>query len=308
MTALQGSVGRGGQNLPADVRVVQQLLNRQNPPPSPLLGVDGIVGPKTIAAIESFQRRVVGMSLPDGRIDPSGRTWTHLIGANGSSGSVNIKAGGGNPTGGNTTSVKLNVTQLPTPKGAAKLTEADLERAAKELNCELACIKAVAEVEARGDGFFASGRPKILFEAHIFSKETKHKYDATHPDISSAKWNRALYKGGEKEYDRLQAAMALDRTAALKSASWGRFQIMGFNYQACGYSSVEAFVNAMYESEGKHLDAFVAFLKHSKLDKPLREKRWADFAKGYNGPGYAQNQYDVKMKAAYEKYAKAAKP
>ncbi len=38
-----------------------------------------------------------------------------------------------------------------------KLTEQDFERAAKKLKCEVASIKAVAEVESRGNGFYASG-------------------------------------------------------------------------------------------------------------------------------------------------------
>lgn len=37
---------------------------------------------------------------------------------------------------------------------------------------------------------------------------------------------------------------------------------------------------------------------------PLKNKDWAAFAKGYNGPEYAVNKYDVKMKDAYERYAK----
>ena len=97
--------------------------------------------------------------------------------------------------------------------------------------------------------------------------------------------------------------MSLDGQAALESASWGRFQIMGFNFAACGYKSVMAFVRAMYESEGKQLDAFVAFIRHANLTAALREKRWADFARGYNGPGYAANSYDQKLQAAYEKFS-----
>lgn len=192
---------------------------------------------------------------------------------------------------------------LPKSGGGAKLCEADFQRAAQTLDCEVACIKAVNEVESGGSGFFASGRPKILFEAHCFSRLTQRRHDASHPDISSKTWNRALYKGGEKEYDRLEKAMALDREAALQSASWGRFQIMGFNHQKAGFSSVDAYVKANYDSEGKQLEAFVNFLKSSGLDRPLREKRWADFAKGYNGSGYAQNRYDEKLQAAYQRFA-----
>jgi hypothetical protein len=53
---------------------VQSLLNAKMPPGFPPLDVDGMVGPLTISAIENFQRRTVGMSSPDGRVDPNGRT------------------------------------------------------------------------------------------------------------------------------------------------------------------------------------------------------------------------------------------
>lgn len=199
-----------------------------------------------------------------------------------------------------------SVLTLPTPIAADhELKASDFKRAAGALSCEEACIKAVAEVESRGSGFLGSSRPKILFEAHIFSKRTHRQHDKTHTDISSKSWNKSLYLGGEKEYTRLEAAMALDAEAALQSASWGRFQIMGFNHSACGYKTVMGFVRAMYQSEGKQLDAFVKFLQSSKLATALREKRWADFARGYNGPGYAANKYDEKLKDAYEKFSAA---
>jgi len=187
------------------------------------------------------------------------------------------------------------------------LTEQNFIDAAKSLTVEVAVIKAVAEVESRGDGFFNDGRPKILFEAHKFSKYTDHKYDITHPNISSRKWNKKLYKGNEKEYPRLDEAIALNREAALKSASWGKFQVMGFNAIDCGWLSYEAFVDDMYKDEGEHLKAFLGFVRANNLVKYLRTKNWAKFAEGYNGAGYAQNKYDKKMEAAYNKYASTEK-
>jgi hypothetical protein len=71
---LMGPVGRGGTNQPLDVRTVQTLLNNHRLPPLQKITVDGIIGPNTIAAIEEFQRRVVKMLLPDGRVDPGGKT------------------------------------------------------------------------------------------------------------------------------------------------------------------------------------------------------------------------------------------
>jgi peptidoglycan hydrolase-like protein with peptidoglycan-binding domain len=75
---LSGSVGQGGNNRAADVRVVQRLLNdwlvkeRQ-----PLLKVDGLAGAKTIAAITLFQKRHT--SIADGRVDTRGPTITLLF-------------------------------------------------------------------------------------------------------------------------------------------------------------------------------------------------------------------------------------
>jgi hypothetical protein len=282
MAILTSSVGRGGENRPEDVRVVQDLLNKCGNPPSPPLAVSGAIDPRTVAAIAAFQKTV--MHTPDGRVDPGGKTFAALIRATGAVANDASSA-------------------LPAVRGGARLSEADFARAAKRLDCEVACVKAVTEVEAGGGGFYASGRPKILFEAHVFSRRTEHQYDASHPDISSFKWNRKLYKRGEDEYERLEKAVSVNREAALESASWGLFQIMGFHYKNAGFDSVDAYVEAMFESEGRQLDAFIDFLKATKIDTHLRAKRWADFAKAYNGPGYAQNKYDLKLAAAYKKYA-----
>jgi hypothetical protein len=47
------------------------------------------------------------------------------------------------------------------------------------------------------------------------------------------------------------------------------------------------------------------FIKSAGLLDNLQEKDWAGFARGYNGPGYAKNSYDVKLELAYMKYASA---
>ncbi|AZA64466.1 N-acetylmuramidase family protein [Chryseobacterium carnipullorum] len=113
--------------------------------------------------------------------------------------------------------------------------------------------------------------------------------------------------GYGKESDqhlKLKTASALNRDAALMSCSWGRFQVMGDNWQKLGYKTLQEFINKMYDSEGGHLDAFVRYIKAFGLQGHLRNKSWAAFAKGYNGPGYKANNYDVKMQAAYNKYSK----
>jgi hypothetical protein len=180
------------------------------------------------------------------------------------------------------------------------LTEQNFIEAATELQCLPAAIKAVAEVEAAGAGFLESGEPKILFERHIFSRLTQRKFDRTNPDISS----RAPggYKGGQAEHGRLNQAAVLDRTAALKSASWGKFQILGQNFQRAGFKTLQEFINATYHSEQQQLKAFVGFIKADKrLLKAIRNLDWQVFASVYNGPAYRNNRYDEKMAAAFKR-------
>lgn len=184
------------------------------------------------------------------------------------------------------------------------LTEADYQEAAKLLGCEPAAIKAVAEVESSGSGFLATGEPKILFERHYFRRLTGNRFDKLYPDLSGPYKAGTYGPGGQHQHRRLQAAISLDRNAALQSASWGRFQIMGENYQLAGFKSIQSFINAMYNSERDHLLAFSNFVINKGLAGDIRNKDWARFARGYNGPAYAQNKYDIKMAAAYKKYSK----
>lgn len=200
----------------------------------------------------------------------------------------------------------------------------DFHAAATALKASAEQIHAVWEVES-GGGWFQDVRadilsldgpggfidgpnlPKILFEAHIFSRQTKGRFDESHPNLSSRTWNRALYIGGEGEWARLYKAMKLDEKAALMSASVGGAQIMGFNFKLAGFDTVEAFWAAMKVSEKSHLDAFCAFIKNSNLAPALRQINAAaencrPFAKGYNGAGYEANGYHLKIAKAFQKW------
>lgn len=186
------------------------------------------------------------------------------------------------------------------------LTTSDFHAAAALLGVDVPTVMAVAEVESAGAGFLPDGQVKILFEAHIFSRLTRGAYNRSHPEISSAGWDRTLYKGGAQEHTRLQAAVALDRNAALQSASWGMFQIMGFNYARCGFANVQEFVNAMVRSEGEHLQAFCRFVRSMRLDDELQRRDWAAFAAGYNGASFAANRYDTRLAQAYTRFNNAS--
>ena len=180
---------------------------------------------------------------------------------------------------------------------------ADVVDDAKRLGCEPEAVLAVAEVESAGGGFSPDGFPKTLFEGHWFHKLTKGKYSQTHPTISYPTWTRQFYgKTWQAERARLELATSLDRTAALQSASWGMFQIMGFNHGLCGYKTVQQFVNAMCKDENSQLEAFVGFVIERGLADELQRKDWHGFARLYNGPRYMENDYAGKLERSYNKY------
>lgn len=192
----------------------------------------------------------------------------------------------------------MNLLEAPATMPRAILTDSDYTNAAIAIGCEVAAIKAVTSIEAPRGPFQSDGLPTILFERHVFADLTGNVYDATRPDISNkVPGGYGLYSA---QYGRLQAAYALNPNAALQSASWGAFQIMGENYTQAGFESVETMVEAMRTGVGAHLAAFVSFIKNDPiLTRSIVAKNWAQFAEHYNGPGYAKNGYDVKLAAAY---------
>ena len=188
----------------------------------------------------------------------------------------------------------------------SEITDTDYVLAAKKLGCEAAAIKAVAVTETGSVGSYyeftgSDPVPAILFERHYFHQLTDGVHDETHPDISNK------YGGGygkySAQYRKLLRAYRLDKSAALKSASWGKFQIMGRWHEAAGHATVESFVKHISISEKNHLDAFVNFIMADpRLSSAITKNDWLKFAKAYNGP--KQKGYDVKMRENYEAFSK----
>ncbi|AVJ23964.1 MULTISPECIES: N-acetylmuramidase family protein [Pseudomonas] len=194
----------------------------------------------------------------------------------------------------------------------------DLVVAAERLGVPLASIYAVNEVESKGKGFLDNGKPMILFERHIMYRQLATPRNAgDDPDELKrhagqlAVATPALvnpkpggYIGGTAEHQRLAMARLIDDTAALESASWGAFQIMGFHWKRLNYASVQDFVAAMSAGESQQFEAFTRFIETDPaLHKALKARKWAEFAKLYNGPDYLRNLYDTKLQRAYERHA-----
>ena len=189
------------------------------------------------------------------------------------------------------------------------ISDAEIAAKAAEYGIEEAALRAVMEVECKGRGFNSDGSPVILFERHKFYQgliaikwitKAKEWYKA-YPDICNSNWGG--YGKESAQHGRLQRAAALNRDVALESASWGLGQVLGSNWKSLGYTSLQAFINAMYQDEVSQLDAMCRFIKVNGLIKHIQAKDWAAFAFNYNGPKYKANAYDTKLAAAYKKHS-----
>lgn len=189
------------------------------------------------------------------------------------------------------------------------LTNEQIKDLANKHDIEYAGLKAVVEVEASGEGFIGDV-PKILYEPHIMHRLlTKKDYITirnnlmkAHPNLCYPRWGTYKYGAESIQHRRLEIASQFNRDTALESCSWGLGQVMGFHWKSLGYESLQAFINDMYESEAKQLEAMIRFIKVNGLLLALKNKDWVKFARGYNGSGYAKNKYHIKLANAYAKY------
>lgn len=187
-----------------------------------------------------------------------------------------------------------------------KLGDDDVADAADQLKVEPAAIWAVWDVEGNASPFI-DGRPTILFEPHRFSRATGHRYDASHPKISSRVWNRALYPARQADrWKQLLDAVAIDIDAGFASASYGGFQVLGENYRLCGAASPWSFAWQQSQTEADQLAAFLKFVTAKGLADALRRSDWVRFARGYNGSAFRENRYDARLEAAFAKRKAAA--
>ncbi len=197
------------------------------------------------------------------------------------------------------------MTSLPFQGNGFAMSSDGLAQVARSLGVYAPEIWAVLQVETSGCGYLPDRRPQILFERHVFHRLTKGRFD---DGRISAPTPGGYGPSGAPQYDRLAAAIALNRDAALQSASWGIGQIMGENFQRAGFATVEEMVAAMGESEDQQLAAIGAFLMSRGLHRALQAHDWTTFARGYNGPNFAINRYDIKLNAEFQRCCAGALP
>lgn len=171
---------------------------------------------------------------------------------------------------------------------------ADCTACASELELDPHIILAVARVESGSD------MNSFLFEPHVFSRLTEGRYDRSHPAVSYQVWDRNKYpKTAYARQSQFDDAVKLEPFKAYEAASWGLFQIMGYHYKTLGYSNALHMATDLKSGVEPNVKAFCKIVHAMGLTQALRDENWAKFARGYNGPGYKVNNYDVKIAATY---------
>lgn len=184
---------------------------------------------------------------------------------------------------------------------APAVTPHQIQTIADTLGGSVKQVNAVASVESRGGGYDDFGRPVALFERHKFRLHTYTMYDAQVPDLSNPK--PGGYGKSSAQWGRIMRACRFDPDAAFQSASWGKFQVLGEYYDEFGFATVWDFVLSMTKSEFGHYQALASYILMAKLTDEfaalstnIRGNRL--FARGYNGPKYADNAYHLKLAEA----------
>lgn len=195
---------------------------------------------------------------------------------------------------------------------------------ARGLEVQPSLLQAIIKTEARASGFQTGWfgkvkyeEPIILYECHVAYRVAVAKLGAQeanrlyrlHPDIINpytfaSKSNPYKYGKYSEQHAKLQKAVRLlGRTIALQACSWGIGQVLGENWEMCGYSSINELVNDAYGSEMTQLDMMCRYLKNKKgMLGAMRNSDYDNIAFLYNGKNYAQNDYHNKIRKAHVAY------
>lgn len=155
--------------------------------------------------------------------------------------------------------------------------------------------------------------PAIRFEGHYFYRYLKHQPQKLKQAINKnlAHRNRGVIKNPNRygaRYDLLNRAIEIDEDAAIKSTSFGWGQVMGANYLDLGYSSPSDLMKEAMEGLKGQTELVVRYIEANNLVDTLNSlpNRAAarKFARAYNGPAYADNQYDTKLIKLYNQITK----
>jgi hypothetical protein len=180
-----------------------------------------------------------------------------------------------------------------------------IEVLSQKINIDPALAVAVIATESGGQASGAAGRMTIRFENHLFwyywGKDNSGAYNQLFEFDPTVKWRGHKYRPNsgsvwldvhtnqDSEYAALVVARNLNNVAALGAISMGLVQILGSNFAACGYPSVEAMFNSFSAEPRNQLIGFFNFIAHDPAKvTAMQQKDYAAFATRYNGGGQVE--------------------
>jgi len=189
-------------------------------------------------------------------------------------------------------------------------TRAALIDVARAFDLDPAALAAVASIEsnlvahAMIDG---RAEPLIRFEGHYFDRRLSGAAQAEARAAGLASPTAGAIRNPPSQAARwsmLARARAIDARAADESTSWGMGQVMGAYWAWLGFGSVQALVAEARSGAQGQLRLMARYIEKAGLAAALARRDWPAFARGYNGPGFARNAYDVKLASAHARFAR----
>lgn len=186
---------------------------------------------------------------------------------------------------------------------------------ASELGIQPAKVRALIRVEN-------GSNDRVLFERHVFYEQLiKAGVDvgamlSADPSLSEiinpvpykiqkGKRGPDFYGKYEDSNRRLTWAAQVHKEAAYCSASFYYFQIMGFHFADCGFSSAYDFAQAMQADPDVQVRSVALIIRKMGIDDELRRDDFSGFARRYVGPNYKRgtksltDDYDWKFAKFY---------
>mgnify|MGYP001350065554 CR=1 FL=1 len=153
---------------------------------------------------------------------------------------------------------------------------AQIARLAEQIGVDPKVLLAIQKVES------SSSPRKVRFEPHLFHRDTSNRYVAQIPWTKS-RGNVSLVSS-ETNREAFERAYRLDPAIAVRSSSWGRYQILGGAGIAL-FGSPPAFVAAFDENPDLTSDQLLVkwFSSRPNAIAAANAKDWPRLAQLYNG-------------------------
>jgi hypothetical protein len=184
-----------------------------------------------------------------------------------------------------------------------------IKKIATELKVKPAVLLAIIDVESNGQLFAeVEGNllPVIRWEGHYFDRlvDAKKRDAARKAGLASPKSGAVKNPASQaKRYEMLNKAILIDTEAAYSSVSIGIGQVMGAHWKDLGFKSAEAMFEHAKSGLTGQLDLMIEYIKDNDLVDELQRMDWSAFARGYNGPNYRVNKYDINLKKKFLEYS-----